>query len=135
MNILWNWLPRVGLGPFKLGENIQKFKHNYDFVLLDEEDTTNWDSYKLSELDIYIDVEDDIIKSIHSDKYFCYKGINLIGLTLEEFNQQLSQFSAEIGEYVEFDNGDIQTPYDYDEVGLQVWLSNNKVVSVICMDI
>lgn len=135
MNIVWNWTPRVGLGPFKVGENIDKYKSEFGLIFLDEQDNTNWDSYKLPELDIFIDVENEIIESIHSDKYFCYKGVNLIGLTLEELNQKLPQTRAEIDDCVEFDDGDIQTPYDYDELGLQVWLSNNRVVSIICLNL
>jgi len=135
MDITWNWVPKIGLGPFKLGKKIEKYKKEFELILLDEEDSTNWDSYKLPKLDVYIDVEDGIIESIQSDEYFCYVGINLIGLTLSELNKNLPNSSLNIGDYVEYDDGDIQIPYDFDELGLQVWLSNDKVVSIICLNI
>lgn len=137
MEIIWSWHPKIGLGPFKLGTNIDAYLRNYNLFPnnTEEDDGTNWDSYKISGVDTFIDVENGVIESIRSFEFFYYMGKNLIGLTLEELNQKLPNSAKEKGDSVEYEDGDIQTPYDYDDLGLQIWLSKNRVVSAICINL
>ena len=137
MEIIWNWQPKVGLGPFILGTLIDTYRKNYSFVLASDEveDRTNWVGYKITGVDTFIDVEDGSIESISSSEYFCFKGDNLIGLTFNELNKKLPNAIHGIGEPVEYDDGDVQISYDYDELGLIIWVSNDIVVNATCINL
>ena len=39
----------------------------------------------------------------------------------------------EVGESVIYDDGDIRTPYEYFDLGLQLWTSKQRVTSVSCL--
>jgi len=63
-----------------------------------------------------------------------YEGFDLIGLTIAELEELLDSEADDQGEPVEFDDGDVQVPYDFFDFGLQVWTVDDVVVSVICLD-
>jgi len=134
--MIWNWYPGLGLGPFKLNDDINKYVSTYNLTKeLEEVDVTGWITYNVPNRDISLDVEDSLIVSICSYDYFCFKNKNLIGMKIKTFVELLSIFSYEIGESVEYDDVDIQTAYEYDELGLQVWESQGVIVGAACREI
>ncbi len=132
MKSQWIWKPNLSVGLIRLGDNISYYD---SFNLIKgERDSTDWISYKLPDLETYIDAENDIIVSISSFEEFYYKGINLIGIKVEDLENIFSCKPDEIDEPVLYEDGDIQTSYTYNSLGLTIWINdNNKVVSASCI--
>ena len=137
MNIVWNWLPNIGLGPISLGSLISSYIEIYKLEIDEEDvDDTGWLQYKFPTKEIYIqvDISTNLVESILSYDDFYYKGKNIIGIGLDELEILLRCKPDEIGESVVYDDADVQTPYDYISIGLQVWTSNSKIVSASCVN-
>jgi hypothetical protein len=135
MNTVWEWVPNSSLGPIKLGDQISSYIQNLHLSNDGaEDDATNWIGYKLSNVDIYIYVENGIIVSITSYDEFIYKDKNIIGMKVNQLSEILGCEPSELGKPVLFDDGDIQTPFEYFHLGLQLWVSNEIVVSASIMN-
>ena len=133
----WNWEPNVRLGPIKLGEPIEGYLSLG--VALDEDkaatDITGWIGYKWPKLEVFIYAEQDRIVAITSYEFFFYKGENIIGKTIPEFEHLLEGSADEIGNSVVFDNGDVQTPYEYSALGLSLWESKGHILYASIIDV
>lgn len=130
MNTVWEWVPNSSFGPIKLGDGINSYVQKLHLLNdVAEDDFTNWIGYKLPNVDIYIYVENGIIVSITSYEEFVYKGKNVIGMKGNQLGEILGCEPSELGRSVLFDDGDIQTPFEYFNLGLQLWVSNGIVVS------
>jgi hypothetical protein len=131
MNIIWVWVPNSSLGPIRLGDQINSCIQNLHLSKDDdaEDDVTNWIGYKLPDVDIYIYVENEIIVSITSYENFFYKNKNIIGMQVDQLSEILDCEPSEQGKPVLFEDGDIQTPFEYFHFGLQLWVSNEVVMS------
>jgi hypothetical protein len=132
----WKWIPNVSLGPIEFGGNIEKYLENigakYRSV---PDDGTGWDEYEIPGIGIFIDVSENLVVSITSYKYFFYGIQNLIGIRVNQLESLLGQEADEIGMSVEYDNGVVQTPYEYRQFGLQIWSDeDDKIVSAVCYD-
>lgn len=135
MSTVWEWVPNSSLGPIKLGDKISFYIKNLCLSNDDSEgDDTNWIGYKLPDVDTYIYVENEIIVSITSYEEFYYKGKNIIGMKANKLSETLDCEPSELGDSVLFDDGDIQTPFEYFHLGLQLWVSNEIVVSASIMN-
>jgi hypothetical protein len=134
LNMEWIWRPNYSVGAISLGDKIEKYLDVFGLICLDEVvDNTGWIRYKLPNIDTYIDSEDGIIVSISSYDIFIYKDNNLIGLDVHDLNKILGCDPDDIGYPVLYEDGDIQTPYDYNILGLQLWVSDGKVVLASCV--
>lgn len=132
MKIVWEWEPNSSLGPIKLGDQISYYVEVFDLIGEEDEDLIGWMDYKLPNVDTYIYAENGVIASICSYEEFIYKGKNLIGIETSELLNTLGYEPDEVGESVLYDNGDIQTPLEYFNLGLQLWIRNEEVVSASC---
>ena len=132
MNIEWTWIPNICLGPIKIGSDIEPYLATLNLVADNSEDNTGWDTYIFPDFETYIDVEDEKVVSVTTYSEFLYKGQNLIGLNLFKLGELLGVAADEIGQPVEYEDGDIKTPYEYYELGLQVWVSDKHVTSISC---
>lgn len=133
--MIWNWLPNTCYGPFYFGRTIEEYLNIYQLVLdSDNSGNSEWTQYGVPDTEIYISVEDRLVVSIMSFGEFNYKGKNIIGLNKQELDALLEGKKGKIGESVEYEDGDIQTCFEYSEMGLQVWISDNLVVSTSCCD-
>lgn len=134
MNINWQWVSNKSLGPILIGSDITKYVESLG-AIYDEtsDDSTDWDTYVLPDYDAYIDVSGGKVVSITAYKEFIYNGKNVLGLTTMQLDQMLGCTADDIGEPVEYDDGDVKTPYDYFDLGLQVWASDGVITSVTCM--
>jgi len=135
MNIIWEWVPNSSLGPIKLGDQISCYIETLHLLDDDaEDDITNWIGYRLPDVDTYIYVENEIIISITSYEEFIYKDKNIIGIKVNQLSEILGCEPTEFGRSVLFDDGDIQTPLEYIDLGLQLWVSNEIVMSASIMN-
>ncbi|MDN7135824.1 hypothetical protein [Pseudidiomarina terrestris] len=131
--VLWSWIPNTSVGNIALDEPLESVKSKQELLAGDEDSITGWASYFIPEQDIYIDVEDGKVVSITSYKKFYYKGKNCIGLNILELGELLGVLPDEIGIPLEFEDGEIKTPREYSELGLQLWTTNNHVISITCL--
>lgn len=135
MNTVWEWVPNSSYGPIKLGDKIGLYITTLRLSNDDAEgDDTNWIGYKLPDVDTYIYVENEMVVSITSYEEFCYKGKNIIGMKANQLSETLGCEPSELGKPVLFDDGDMQTPFEYFHLGLQLWVSNEIVVSASIMN-
>ncbi len=135
MNTVWEWVPNSNLGPIKLGDKISPYIQTLHLSNDNTEgDDTNWIGYKLPNIDTYVYVENEIIISITSYEEFNYKDKNIIGMKVNQLSEILGCEPSELGESVLFDDGDIQTPFEYFHLGLQLWVSNEIVMSASIMN-
>lgn len=132
----WEWSPSNGVGPLKYGALIQDYLSEYPIRLLEPEgsDVTGWGTYEIENSDKTIWTEEGKIVSIRCDEYFVYKGNNLIGLSKIECIAYLQRQPDEVGEGVLFEDGTVQKPLEFDELGLEVWLEDGKIVSASAYD-
>lgn len=135
MKIKWDWVPNERLGPVTLGSDINIYISELGAYRDDddEDDVTGWTRYALPDMDTYIDVEDGKVVGVTSYESFFYDDKNLIGVPLRKLDEALGNTSDEIGEPVEYDNGEVHVPYEYSDLGLQVWVSEGKVVYISCL--
>ncbi|MEP3243981.1 MAG: hypothetical protein ABJN40_14945 [Sneathiella sp.] len=134
MTLKWNWIPNKSLGLIEIGIGIDHYVKKLNATYIAEPpDATGWEAYEISEFEINIAVSDGEVVSITSYKEFLYKEYNLIGLELKALDTLLGCSADEIDGPVEYDNGDVTMCYDYDALGLQIWMQNNTVHSATCM--
>lgn len=116
-------IPFKQVGDFVLGEDIVKYVGRFEFSINDmsDEQVVPTVNYTLSDPEITLFVEmDGIIDFIGCYEELLYKGVNLIGLSLQQFSDYVEDvYSEEDRLYV--DEGEPQYVYEFNQVGLQVW--------------
>lgn len=127
----WEWTPNIGLGPFKYETSVKEYMSDFEFVFEEEENKKDYDldTYNIVGTDKCLFTEDDKIIAIRCDDQFNYSGKNLIGMTEEQFISHMRKQPDEMGIDVLFDDGTQQTPFEYNDLGLEVWTENRIVVS------
>lgn len=134
MSVIWEWVPNSRLGPIKLGAKIKYVIETYG-LLNDEDgdDATDWVGYQFPNEEIYVYAQNGIIVAITSYVTFLYKGKNIIGVDINELPLILDRDPNEYGKSVFFEDGDVQTPLEYDDLGLQLWVSHDLVTAASVM--
>ncbi len=134
MNINWQWVPNKSLGPIIIDSKISDYFENLN-VVRDETstDSTDWDTYIVPANDVYIDVDGEDVVSITAYREFKYDGKNVIGMTTAQLEKVLGCTPDEVGEAVEYDDGDVKTSFDYFDLGLQIWASDEVITSATCL--
>lgn len=130
----WLWTPNISLGPILIGSDLKKHIITLDAVY-DEStnDSTDWDSYVMHDYDVYMDVSNGKVVSITSYSKFLYEGTNIVGATMTQLAYILGCAADEVGDPVEYDDGDVKISYDYFDLGLQVWTSDDVITSATCL--
>jgi hypothetical protein len=127
-----NLIPFKQVGPFAFLEDIKSYEgFAFDFIPCD--DKTEWDVYKLKEEGIELYTENNSIVSIACRKELYYKTVNLIGISFDSF---LSKFNlkttGEVDKIYLPNDDDYQDVIEFDGIGIQVWLKENKIETVFC---
>ena len=127
-----NLIPFKQVGPFCFHKDILSYKDcEFEFVPCD--DKTGWDVYKLRHEGIELYTENNTIVSIACRKEIYFKGANLIGLAYDkltnEFNLTPTGEADKI--YIPSDD-DYQDVVEFDEIGIQVWIKEDKIETVFC---
>lgn len=127
------WIPLKKVGPFKFGSSIKEYVQKYDLVNIPEEynEKVDWGVYKFLENDrIY--TENDKIVSVLCSSNCLYKGRNLIGMPIDQITIILGRKPDNV-EMAELSDGP-QKIYDFEKLGLQLWVKGEYVVTAILND-
>lgn len=130
---MWSWIPNTSLGNIAIDESLSSVRSKYKLLASEEDSITGWTSFFIPDHDIYIDVENGKVVSITSYNKFLYREKNCIGLNMLDLGEVLGTLPDEIGEAIEFQDGEVKTPREYLNLGLQVWSTNNHVTSITCL--
>jgi hypothetical protein len=132
--ITWEWIPLVSIGSLKFGEPIEPVISKFDLRKLDKPfEEADWNSYEFLGCDKRVYAEDGNITSFGCFDNLYYKGRDLLGLTLNEIRVLFGE-EDKIGETVlfDFEDGEFEeTPVEFYEYGLQIWLRDGVVESAM----
>lgn len=127
--------PNISLGRFELGKNIESYSiESFTFIAKSHEEDL-WDTYELKNpnIEIYTDTYR-VICSIRCNYKCIYKGKNLIGMNYQEIVEHLG-FSPDDEDtiyVIRKRKGQNQKVFEFDRLGLQVWIYRSRVVTVFC---
>ncbi|SHN31206.1 hypothetical protein [Mucilaginibacter sp. OK098] len=130
-------IPNVSVGQLKFGESIKKYlKYEHTYFKKDVNDIYMEDNYEFIDPPIIVFVNSsNKISSITCNVGCFWKGENLIGFPINEFIK-LSGIEPDRKEklYVmtAYNKGQRQDVYDFESLGLQIWVWKNKIVTVGC---
>ena len=123
-------IPNKSYGIFIIGEYIEKHLH-LDHVISDIE---FYYSYEFTDLKINVWVENDKIETVRCDAECYFQGKNLIGMLYDDFLSLVKQEPSNKDICyvpVSRDRGQNQNVYDFDDLGLQVWVWRNKIRTIL----
>ncbi len=135
-------IPEVSLGSLKFGQRIDALVD--EKILVEIETSYDFPDDERGEFRVYAysdDPDGDDVRILPDEDgatigTFCCResimvdGRELIGLSLQELRQELKMEADQIEEDFEVYDGDIQTIADFDGLGVQAWLRDDKVVTV-----
>ncbi|HUH25796.1 MAG TPA: hypothetical protein VLY87_04165 [Flavobacterium sp.] len=118
------------VGNFVLKSNINNYLKKYSFDISDYSSDLNVPvvHYSVEYPRITLFVENSLIEEIACYEELLYKGRNLIGMKIEEFISHTGEdFVGEI-DCLDFEDDNIpQYVYEFETIGLQVWIKGNIV--------
>jgi len=128
-------IPFKQVGNFVLGEEIENFFNNFQFEINDfsQDEIAPSINYILNNPQITLYVLNGKIEFIGCYEELLYNGFNLIGITIEQLSSILNTIYKEV-DVVNYEADDIpQYIYEYEDVGLQVWVKGigGKIVSIM----
>lgn len=130
----FNFIPFKRIGEFQLGMLMKQHTRISEFNFEKDKDATSWDIYYNYDLGISIYTESITSKivSIAAYKECYYNGENIMGLSLEKFVSLTKEKYYGEPDCLDFEEDNIpQYVYEFEDIGLQVWVKNNKIVTVI----
>lgn len=129
----WLWIPNQSIGVVHFETSIQIYIDSIGaFMTESADEITNWEIYELNNEDIVIFVENGLVAAVTTYEYLYFKDINLIGIHQEELIEVLETEPDEIGTSVLYEDGDVQTPLEFESLGLEAWMRDDYVVSGSC---
>ncbi|WP_298821428.1 hypothetical protein [uncultured Roseibium sp.] len=133
----WEWTPGVGVGPIKFGTPIEEYIERFDLKLRVPEGTTSTGlgSYTIQDFAKSVATDLGKVESVECEDYFGFRGKNLIGMSEIELITYMGIDPDEISVGVLYENGSVQTPFEYDALGLIVWFEDEKLISAAAMEI
>ena len=131
-NTLFIWVPLENIGPFKFGDKIYNYVAHYPLTHIPEEynEKVNWDVYEYPHKGLRIFSENGQIVAISSETILIYNDVNIIGMAKEKVGDILLA-EPDVIEQEELIEGP-QDVYDYDDLGLQLWVKDNVIIKSIC---
>ena len=124
--------PLKSVGQFKFGNHIQCYTSLLKDFKCDDPDEVGYVHYEDPDESFFITVKDNRIDSIFCYKELWFRGVNLIGVSIEEFQKITeSSFVGEIDELHVEDDSIPQLVYQFEELGLQVWERNKVIVTIV----
>ena len=136
----WEYVPRKSYGPFKLGDRISKYldmmEENFGYIYYKKSKRPGaFHDYDIRSLGISLWVRYGVIRVIRFEKRFMFRGYNLIKMDYSRFIEIFNVVPDDI-DYklpVEQKNGRCkwQDVYDFDCLGLQLWVWRDRIVTVL----
>lgn len=130
-NITLHFIPNCSVGDFKFKTPIDLYLEKPHLVETFIEKYYTYDSYYFYEDDVTVDVENGLICNIICDNNLYWDNHNLIRMNFKNF---LSTFNLKYSCFEKIYLAGInqtQKVYDFDELGLQVWVWRNLIRTVI----
>ena len=126
-------IPNKSVGKYIIGEKIHAYlqlNHYYEHCI---ESFFEYDRYEFPDDDIIVYVEDEIIQSITCNKTCFWKGVNIIHMNFESFLKHYTvMYDSKDEVYLRVaERFQTQKVYDFDELGLQIWVWRNLIRTVI----
>ena len=132
----WLWIPNKSLGAIEFDTSIEIYINSIGAYMSEpKNDITGWETYEIDNEELYIYVEEGLVVSVSAYESIYFKNINLIGLSQKELIEILEVEPDEVGTPVLYEDGDVQTPLDFDSLGLGAWISNDRLVSGCCSNL
>ena len=129
-------IPNVSVGGIFFGDSIENY-NTRQFEYEDDFLSPPYQSYSFTDVPITAWVEEGHIESIRCETECVWQGTNLINLEYNEFVVTYPKKPDEIDLLTvmqeDGSDGQEQDVYDYDELGLQVRVFENKIVTVTAM--
>ena len=130
-------IPQISVGPLKLGDDIENYADR-------QMESTNsilgvsYHSYSFGETPMlaFTD-ENNRIESVHCATECLWRGANLIGMKLADFESLAGQSHSDEVDHIWIgsdEDGQLQEVYEYDDLGLQIWVFAAVIVTVIASD-
>ncbi|MDD2797224.1 MAG: hypothetical protein PHV20_01385 [Bacteroidales bacterium] len=126
-------IPNKSLGFFKIGDNIESYINLPHDVETRENICFSYKSYNFYTLNVIIWTEENIIETI-SCNFNCYwNNCNIIKMPFEEFcaKYNIRPDKFENIYIIVNERGQNQKVYDFDVLGLQIWVWRKKIVTVL----
>lgn len=121
--------PLSGVGPFVIGNKISTYKKDFDFTY---SNMIDYEVYTINHPDISLYVESDKIVSINCREECIFDGKNIIGMTIKEFVKVYNLKINGLVDKLDYEDDNVpQYVYEFDNIGLQVWVKNKRIKSVI----
>lgn len=126
-------IPNTSVGNFIFGDNIKNYLHLPHSIIHHNEDELPYESYIFYELGITIWVEKYRIDTISCIMECIWKGKNLVKMYFDDFLSicKIVPKKTENIYLLVNGRGQNQMVYDFDELGLQIWVWRKKIVTVI----
>ncbi|MBU2714433.1 hypothetical protein [Zooshikella harenae] len=125
MDINWIWVPNKSIGCFYFDQKIDVKSLPFQCEEVKSSDESGeWSTFEIIGDASRFSVENNILISVECVNNFVYKGINLIGISLENF---LDLFDDE---FVTVDNWDDGKELCCRELGIIVWIEEGLVESI-----
>ncbi len=126
-------IPFKTVGEFQIGSNIENYIKKYNFNIYDySNDSTPGINFSLTNPKITLFVYEEIIESIACYEKLVFKKKNLIGMSLVQFIEHTGENYVGLIDELDFeDNEPPQYVYEFEGIGLQVWIKNEIIVTII----
>lgn len=128
------WIPNQSLGGVPFGCRENELRRFGDFVRIhNEEDAfVGWNVYGL-EQGVRIYCEGGGVVSIAVYDSLLYRSCEVIGCKFDDIDHVIGSSNYIIEEPIDLES-ESQTPVDFDELGLQLWIRKGIVASATCND-
>lgn len=128
----FNFKPWQSVGVFHFDDNINHYQEILSDWIFEPQDKYGKEHYHSVNHRMIISVYQHKIISIFCYETLYYQGVNLIGLTIDEFmNITQANFVGE-PEVIDFEDDSYpQTIYHFDMIGAMVWTKQHHIVTII----
>lgn len=124
-------IPNKSVGSFVLGMPITGYLSKKHVVKHFSETYFEYDSYIFIDDKITVDVEEDIIQTITCDNTCFWDKENLIRMNFDRFQKKYNIKYDSYDEIYLVGVRQTQKVYDFDKLGLQIWVWRNLIRTVI----
>lgn len=123
----WQWLPGRSLGPVRFGQPLGSLLDEHSLDLVEPPyPEADWETYVSPDGGQEIHVKCGVVDTVGCFRCLNYRGLNIIGLTVEEMYALLGHPS----EILAPTEGGV--PYEYDLHFASIYIENGVVASAIC---
>lgn len=125
--------PGYSVGLFRFDEHISLYSGQYDFDIETTGECNPTTSYLLEEEDASLTLDEaERIEFISCHKELQFRGANLIGMSLRQVEIYTTASYVGTPDSLNWEDDNIpQIVYEFESMGLQVWVKNDIIVTII----